>query len=34
VDSCTAIVEHTDGQLELIEWRQHGENVVPLRVAA
>jgi UDP-2,3-diacylglucosamine pyrophosphatase LpxH len=24
VDSCTAIVEHLDGRLELIEWRQHG----------
>jgi UDP-2,3-diacylglucosamine pyrophosphatase LpxH len=34
VDSCTAIVEHFDGQLELIEWRHVGTNVVPLRVAA
>ncbi|MFA9440112.1 UDP-2,3-diacylglucosamine diphosphatase [Uliginosibacterium sp. sgz301328] len=23
VDSCTAIVEHFDGRLELIDWRQH-----------
>lgn len=34
VDSCTAIVEHLNGQLELIEWRHIGTNVVPLRVAA
>jgi len=34
VDSCTAIVEHLDGQLELVEWRHLGTNVVPLRVAA
>lgn len=34
VDSCTAIVEHLDGRLELIEWRHAGTNVVPLRVAA
>ena len=31
VDSCTAIVEHLDGRLELIEWRHAGTNVVPLR---
>ncbi|NWG30664.1 MAG: UDP-2,3-diacylglucosamine diphosphatase [Rhodocyclaceae bacterium] len=30
VDSCTAIVEHLDGRLELIEWRQAASNVVPL----
>ncbi|WP_126447558.1 UDP-2,3-diacylglucosamine diphosphatase [Sulfuricystis multivorans] len=34
VDSCTAIVEHLDGALELIEWRHVGTNVVPLRTAA
>lgn len=34
VDSCTAIVEHPDGQLELIEWRHADSNVVPLRAAA
>ena len=30
VDSCTAIVEHTDGRLELVEWRHAGTNVVPI----
>jgi UDP-2,3-diacylglucosamine pyrophosphatase LpxH len=34
VDSCTGIVEHTDGRLELIEWRQAVSQVVPLRAAA
>lgn len=34
VDSCTAIVEHFDGRLELIEWRHVGTNIVPLRAAA
>jgi UDP-2,3-diacylglucosamine pyrophosphatase LpxH len=34
VDSCTAIVEHLNGQLELVEWRHASTNVVPLRVAA
>ncbi len=34
VDSCTAIVEHLDGTLELIEWRQAAAQVVPLRAAA
>jgi len=34
VDSCTGIVEHIDGRLELIEWRQAGARVVPLRAAA
>lgn len=34
VDSCTAIVEHTNGRLELVEWRHAAANVVPLRVAA
>jgi UDP-2,3-diacylglucosamine pyrophosphatase LpxH len=33
VDSCTAIVEHLDGRLELIEWRT-GAAVVPLLAAA
>jgi UDP-2,3-diacylglucosamine pyrophosphatase LpxH len=28
VDSCTAIVEHTDGRLELIEWRQGGGALI------
>jgi UDP-2,3-diacylglucosamine pyrophosphatase LpxH len=31
VDSCTAIVEHLDGRLELVEWRHAGTNVVPIR---
>jgi len=31
VDSCTGIVEHLDGRLELVEWRQAGTNVVPIR---
>jgi UDP-2,3-diacylglucosamine pyrophosphatase LpxH len=31
VDSCTAIVEHLDGRLELIEWRR---NVSPLEKIA
>jgi len=34
VDSCTAIVEHLDGRLELIEWRIQSNAVVPLRAAA
>lgn len=34
VDSCTAIVEHPDGRLELVEWRQHAAQVVPLLAAA
>jgi UDP-2,3-diacylglucosamine pyrophosphatase LpxH len=37
VDSCTAIVEHGDGRLELVEWRNAGAAlvpVVPLRAAA
>lgn len=34
VDSCTAIVEHLDGRLELVEWRQTGAAVVALRAAA
>lgn len=34
VDSCTGIVEHVDGRLELIEWRQAGARVVPLRAVA
>jgi UDP-2,3-diacylglucosamine pyrophosphatase LpxH len=34
VDSCTAIVEHADGRLELIEWRQATTRVVPLLAAA
>jgi UDP-2,3-diacylglucosamine pyrophosphatase LpxH len=37
VDSCTAIVEHGDGRLELVEWRDAGAAavpVVPLRAAA
>ncbi|MFN4147961.1 MAG: UDP-2,3-diacylglucosamine diphosphatase [Rhodocyclaceae bacterium] len=34
VDSCTAIIEHFDGRLELIEWRHVDTNIVPLRVAA
>jgi len=34
VDSCTAIVEHPDGRLELVEWRQASAQIVPLRVAA
>lgn len=34
VDSCTAIIEHSDGQLQLIEWRSHAGQVIPLRVAA
>lgn len=34
VDSCTGIVEHVDGRLELIEWRHAGMQVVPLRAVA
>ncbi|GAB1395213.1 UDP-2,3-diacylglucosamine diphosphatase [Rhodocyclaceae bacterium] len=34
VDSCTAIVEHADGQLELIEWRAQTGQVIPIRAAA
>ncbi|MFN6961279.1 MAG: UDP-2,3-diacylglucosamine diphosphatase [Rhodocyclaceae bacterium] len=34
VDSCTAIIEHCDGRLELIEWRHVDTNIVLLRVAA
>jgi UDP-2,3-diacylglucosamine pyrophosphatase LpxH len=36
VDSCSAIVEHADGRLELVEWRApHRETaVVPMRAAA
>jgi len=46
VDSCTAIVEHLDGRLELVEWREGGvggesvaelpgeAKVLPLRAAA
>jgi len=45
VDSCTAIVEHEDGHLELVEWRRHdgkaassaaddASSVVPIRAAA
>jgi UDP-2,3-diacylglucosamine pyrophosphatase LpxH len=34
VDSCTAIVEHADGHLELVEWRQAAARVVPLLAAA
>jgi len=34
VDSCTAIVEHPDGRLELVEWRAQSANVVSLRAAA
>jgi UDP-2,3-diacylglucosamine pyrophosphatase LpxH len=34
VDSCTAIVEHPDGHLELIEWRSQTGQVIPIRAAA
>ena len=34
VDSCTAIVEHPDGRLELIEWRSQTGQVIPIRAAA
>ena len=34
VDSCTAIVEHTDGRLELVEWRAAEPARLPLRAAA
>lgn len=30
VDSCTAIVEHMDGRLELIEWGNHGAVEMPV----
>jgi UDP-2,3-diacylglucosamine pyrophosphatase LpxH len=33
VDSCTAIVEHFDGQMELVRWA-HPARTVPLRTAA
>lgn len=32
VDSCTAIVEHTDGEMELVRWSGAPGNVVPLPV--
>lgn len=34
VDSCTAIVEHMDGRLELVEWRQSAINAFTLRAVA
>jgi UDP-2,3-diacylglucosamine pyrophosphatase LpxH len=34
VDSCTAIVEHQDGRLELIEWGKARLTQVPMPVAA
>jgi UDP-2,3-diacylglucosamine pyrophosphatase LpxH len=34
VDSCTAIVEHQDGRLELIEWGKTRHPQVPMPVAA
>jgi UDP-2,3-diacylglucosamine pyrophosphatase LpxH len=34
VDSCTAIVEHQDGRLELIEWGKTHHPQVPMPVAA
>lgn len=34
VDSCTAIVEHHDGRLELIEWRQESAHLIPFPAAA
>lgn len=34
VDSCTAIVEHADGRLELIEWRSQTGQIIPIRAAA
>lgn len=34
VESCTALVEHQDGQLELIEWTDEQSIVEPLRHAA
>jgi len=34
VDSCTAIVEHQDGRLELIEWGKTHRPQVPVPVAA
>ncbi len=34
VDSCTAIVEHPDGHLELIEWRSQTGQIIPIRAAA
>jgi UDP-2,3-diacylglucosamine pyrophosphatase LpxH len=34
VDSCTAIVEHLDGRLELIEWRNAMPALIPMRIAA
>jgi UDP-2,3-diacylglucosamine pyrophosphatase LpxH len=29
VESCTAIAEHFDGQMELIEWARREDNVLP-----
>lgn len=29
VDSCTAIVEHLDGRLELVHWRGRGQQALP-----
>ncbi len=34
VESCTAIVEHPNGRLELVEWHHTGTNVVPLHATA
>jgi len=34
VDSCTAIVEHQDGRLELIEWGKTHHPQIPMPVAA
>ena len=30
VDSCTAIVEHLDGRMELIVWNEAAMNPVPV----
>jgi UDP-2,3-diacylglucosamine pyrophosphatase LpxH len=31
VDSCTAIIEHTDGRMELLEWGALAPGSVPTR---
>ncbi|TKT82854.1 UDP-2,3-diacylglucosamine diphosphatase [Aquamicrobium sp. LC103] len=34
VESCTAIVEHADGRMELIDWSKHSETLTQQRTAA
>ncbi len=38
VESCTALVEHADGRMEILDWSENGvqrsEKVTPIRSAA